>query len=257
MKSKKLLTALSLGAITLSVLGTQLMTTVSAAPSSENNNSEYGAADDSARPNDFQGQSQDQQNSSRQERPKLSNVVRTVTNLANGVQVTCTSTDAATVAKLQSMQHPDAPKDGKVTVVHTNIANGIQVTITSDDADTVAKIQEHEGKRGKNGGGPMGQGGQNGQNGHRPDFSSLKDVKVAAQNVANGATITLTSTDAATVTKIQNFAKNFRLPPPGMHGPRQGNQSRQGRQSRQNGQGGQHGQNEQQGPNAQGGPAQE
>ena len=281
MKSKKLLTALSLGAITLSVMGTQLISTAAAAPGDDlNSNAAVSEPNDQGAPNDLGGPSDqsgpndqgDQSEQGRgerrqnQDRPKLNNVVRTVTNLSNGVQITCTSTDAATVAKLQSKKHPDAPKDGKVTVVHTNIANGIQVTITSSDADLVTKIQAHE----KNGGGPMGKGDKNGGKNNGQGMQALmKNVKVAAQNTADGATITLSSTDAATVTKIQDFAKHFRLPPPGKHGPRQGGQNGQGRQSRQSRQGGQQGGfgqaqgqggSDQEGPGSndqQGGPAQQ
>lgn len=259
MKYGKLATALGLGAISLSVLGTNLISSAAAATANDPvmdqpnvaQEGQMGQTDTNEQSpppmEEGQGQQEGQQEGpngqAHQNRPKLKDVKKTVTNLENGVQVTCTSTDADTVKALQSMKRPEPPKgaDSKVTIVHSNIANGIQVTITSTDAETVKKIQEHE----KNGGGPMGR--QNGQN--HVDFSK---VQKSSANLENGATITLTSTDAATVSKIQDFAKNFKLPPNGRpgRGHRMDGQGRQGQgRGRQNGQSqrGSQGQNGQEG----------
>lgn len=69
------------------------------------------------------------------------NVERKVENITDGVKITMTSTDAATVIQLQSMKHPAPKKDAKVTVNQSNISNGIEITMTSTDAETVKKIQ--------------------------------------------------------------------------------------------------------------------
>ena len=82
------------------------------------------------------------------------NVTKTVTNLPNGVQITETTTDAATLAKLNAMfakEQGKAPEKANplVTVTKTQLSNGIQTTITSTDAATVTKIQASGGNLGK------------------------------------------------------------------------------------------------------------
>ncbi len=131
------------------------------------------------------------------ERPLLKNIQRQVKNIDNGVVVTMTSTDADTVKKLQSKDRPKFPQDKladkNITVTQSNITNGVQLTITSTDATMVKTIQEREAQ-----GGFMGKGhGMFGQKG------MLKNLDRSVTNVANGVEITMTSTDADTVTKLQ------------------------------------------------------
>lgn len=139
------------------------------------------------------------------------NVTRSVQNITNGVTVTLTSTDAAIVTKLQSIpQPPTPPADSKITVTQTNVANGIQITTTSTDAATVTKLQD-EAKNGRNFGPGFGPGIR-GPRGERrgPGMEGMFDPNVqrSVQKISNGITITLTSIDAATVTKLQQQAGN-------------------------------------------------
>lgn len=129
------------------------------------------------------------------------NVQRSVTNIADGIQITMTSTDAATVTKLQSRTAPPAPANSNVTVTQTNITNGVQIAVTSTDAATVSKLQSDAasghgfgfGFGGPHGEGKGGMGGMFGQN-----------VQRSVTNITNGIQVTMTSTDAATVTKLQS-----------------------------------------------------
>lgn len=74
----------------------------------------------------------------------LQNVECKVENTDNGIQITMTSTDADTVAKLQSSQHRKIAQKGeqKIAVTQTNLQNGVQITVTSEDPATVTKLQE-------------------------------------------------------------------------------------------------------------------
>jgi len=136
----------------------------------------------------------------------MQNVQHTVANISNGVTVTLTSTDSATVTKLQSRPQPTPPANSNITVTQSNITNGIQITTTSTDAATVTKLQT-EAQNG-HGFGP-GFGGLRGKHGG-PGMMGLgmfdKNVTRNVQKITNGITITLTSTDAATVTKLQQLA---------------------------------------------------
>lgn len=125
------------------------------------------------------------------------NVDKKVENISNGVKMTLSSTDTAVVAKLQSMQQPPASKDSKVTVTRTNIANGVEVTMTSNDADTVKKIQT--GHKFVHRGFDVRRSGLQGKN-----FLG-KNVEKKVENITNGVKITMTSTDAAIVTKLQSM----------------------------------------------------
>jgi hypothetical protein len=86
------------------------------------------------------------------------NVTRTVTNIANGVQISETTSDPTALAKLNERftkaqaKTPTNPNP-LVTVTRTQLSNGIQTTITSTDAATVTKIQSNGGNFGKRGGG--------------------------------------------------------------------------------------------------------
>jgi hypothetical protein len=130
------------------------------------------------------------------------NVQRSVVNISNGVQVTMTSTDAATVTKLQAFQQPTPPANSNVTVAQTNVSNGVQITMSSTDAATVTKLQS-SGGFGRGFGGPRGgKGGRHGARGFGGTKSNL-NVQRSVANISNGIQITMTSTDAATVTKLQ------------------------------------------------------
>lgn len=126
------------------------------------------------------------------QRPPRSNTIkRTVTNIENGVIVTCTSDNADEVKMIQSHTPPTPPKDSKVSVVKENLSNGIKVTITSTDAETIKNIQAREA-----------QGGRGMHRGMQNDVE-LKDVKRVVTNTADGVTISISSTDPETVKVIQ------------------------------------------------------
>lgn len=132
----------------------------------------------------------------------MKDVQKTVENISNGIKITITSTNADTVLKLQSKKHPPAPPEDKsnITVTQTNITNGIEITITSTDAATVTKIQTDA--KNNQGFGPAFRG-HKGRFMQPPEFN--KNVTRTVQNIPNGITITLTSTDPATVTKLQSL----------------------------------------------------
>lgn len=76
------------------------------------------------------------------------NITRTVINIANGVQITETTADAVTLAKLNARFTKVQANVGTnpkplVSVTRTQLADGIQTTITSTDAATVTKIQSN------------------------------------------------------------------------------------------------------------------
>lgn len=127
----------------------------------------------------------------------LQKVDRAVEKIDNGIVVKMTSTDADIVKKLQEHgEHKDEkhPEDGKIQFESVNIDNGVQLTITSTDAEIVKKIQDSDGKP------------------PRPFMHAMKnkmekfDLKVdrKIEKTDKGVVLTLTSTDAATVTKLQN-----------------------------------------------------
>lgn len=131
----------------------------------------------------------------------LKDVQITNENLANGVKTTMTSTDAATVTKLQN--HENGPRGGhpggfeplqNVEFTKENITNGVVLKRTSTDADTVKKLQEQEAKM---------QANKPADDANRPGKPALENVQVTVTNIDNGVQTTLTSTDAATVTKLQ------------------------------------------------------
>ncbi|MEK7673237.1 MAG: hypothetical protein AAB373_05115 [Patescibacteria group bacterium] len=127
----------------------------------------------------------------------LKNIEHSVEKITNGVVLTLTSTDAAVVAKLQSAEHP--PKghglmDDSVTIVKENISNGVKVTMTSTDPEIVAKIQE----------GPKAKGMMKGMKGMKEHKDFLKDVTKSIEQITNGIVLTLTSTDADVVAKLQS-----------------------------------------------------
>jgi hypothetical protein len=74
------------------------------------------------------------------------------TNIDNGVELTITSDDANTVAKIQEREqnapHNKLKNDSTVTRTVTNLDNGIKVTMTSSDTDTVAKLQSDKFHKG-------------------------------------------------------------------------------------------------------------
>jgi hypothetical protein len=77
----------------------------------------------------------------------MANVTRTVTNIANWVQIVQTTTDSATLAKLNAMLNY-TPKftNPKFTTTKVAVTNGIQTTITSTDPTIVAQLQANGGK---------------------------------------------------------------------------------------------------------------
>lgn len=138
----------------------------------------------------------------------LKNVERSIKNIENGIEIVMTSTDSDTVTKLQNSQHPTPPKEEKlnITSTQTNLENGIKITITSSDPTVVTKLQTDF----KNGHGPRF------WEKHQPgDFPKLENVDHKIENISNGIKITLTSTDATTISKLQN-----RQEPPN---PKEGN----------------------------------
>lgn len=80
----------------------------------------------------------------------LANITRTVTNLTNGVQITETTSDSGTLARLQEIytkgqNQKDLP-NSNTSVVRTMLSNGLQTVITSTDAATVTDIQAKAAK---------------------------------------------------------------------------------------------------------------
>ncbi|HBA45020.1 TPA: hypothetical protein DCZ31_03490 [Patescibacteria group bacterium] len=74
-----------------------------------------------------------------------SKITRTVNNIANGVEITMTTTDADTLAHMQSMfdkNQAKTPANSLITVKREKLANGTKVTMTSTDAATVKSIQD-------------------------------------------------------------------------------------------------------------------
>ena len=133
--------------------------------------------------------------------PKLpSDVIRTVTNISNGVQIDMTSTNATTVQTLQSMPNPPTPKNSTTTTVtKSNLDNGVRITITSTDSTEVQKIQTREAN-----GGHMNFG-----RGEMGMMDQLKNVKRTVTNLSNGVQINMTSTDATTVKLLQDREQKF------------------------------------------------
>jgi len=123
------------------------------------------------------------------QRKKLTDVVRSVEKITNGVVITETSTNEDSVKSLQertAMQMPDS----KVQVVRENIVNGVKTTLTSADTDTVNHLQKIEnGFQGK-------------------AFHMLKDVKRTIEKTTTGIVITETSTNTDTVKLLQEKAPN-------------------------------------------------
>lgn len=124
-------------------------------------------------------------------REMTKNVQKSVQNLDNGVTISITSTDATTVTELQNRPQLK-PRESNVTFTQTNLPNGIQVTMTSTDAATVTDIQT----RAKDDHPFARKGG---------DLKGMleKNVQRTVENITNGVNISLTSSDAATVTKLQ------------------------------------------------------
>lgn len=126
----------------------------------------------------------------------LQKVDRVVEKIDNGIVVKMTSTDADIVKKLQEhgeRKDEKRPDDGKIQFSSQNIDNGAQLTITSTDAEIVKKIQDSDGKP------------------PRPFMHAMKDkmkefnlnVDRKIEKTDKGVVLTLTSTDAETVTKLQ------------------------------------------------------
>lgn len=75
----------------------------------------------------------------------VSKITRTVNNIANGVEITMTTTDANTLAHMQSMfdkNQTKTPKNSLITLKREKLANGTKITMTSTDAETVKSIQD-------------------------------------------------------------------------------------------------------------------
>jgi hypothetical protein len=74
-----------------------------------------------------------------------SKITRTVNNIVNGVEITMTTTDTATLAHIQSMFDTNSakvPMNSLITVKREKLTNGIKITMTSTDATTVKSIQD-------------------------------------------------------------------------------------------------------------------
>lgn len=124
-------------------------------------------------------------------------VDRTVEKIENGIVVKMTSTDPDIVKKIQERgerKDEKHPEEAKVQFESVNIENGVQLTITSTDADTVKKIQDSDGRPPR----PFMHGMK-----HKMEKFDLKvDRKI--EKTDKGVVITMTSTDADTVEKLQN-----------------------------------------------------
>lgn len=110
-----------------------------------------------------------------------SKITRTVNNIANGAEITMTTTDAATLTHMQTMfdnNQAKVPANSLITVKREKLANWTKVTMTSTDAATVKSIQDRATKAkmwafgqggmwkmwGKRGGGKWGMRGENNGN---------------------------------------------------------------------------------------------
>lgn len=130
-------------------------------------------------------------------------VVRTVSNIDNGVEITMASEDADTATRLQSMPEPkNAPLNEKITSKRENIENGVKITITSADAETVKQIQERSAEAKK---GVFGRGGQRG------GMMGGADVDRTVNNIANGVEIIMTSENSAAVERMQSMEPQMPL----------------------------------------------
>lgn len=73
------------------------------------------------------------------------NVVRTVTNISNWVEINLTTSDSATLEHMKAMFTQNAlkaPKNTLIKVERTQLSNGTKLTVTSTDANTVKLIQD-------------------------------------------------------------------------------------------------------------------
>lgn len=73
------------------------------------------------------------------------NVIRSVTNISNWVEVTLTTSDSATLEHMKAMFTQNAlkaPKNTLIKVERTQLSNGTKLTVTSTDANTVKLIQD-------------------------------------------------------------------------------------------------------------------
>lgn len=108
-------------------------------------------------------------------------ITRTVNNIANWVEITMTTTDAATLTHMQTMfdnNQAKVPANSLITVKREKLANWTKVTMTSTDAATIKSIQDRAttakmwafgkggmgGKMWKRGGGKWGMRGWNNWN---------------------------------------------------------------------------------------------
>lgn|GEM_PF-7102213 len=97
-----------------------------------------------------------------------SKITRTVNNIANGVEITMTTTDAATLTHMQSMfdsNQAKTPANSLITVKREKLANGTKITMTSTDATTVKSIQDRAAAGKMGAFGQMGMGGKHGKMG--------------------------------------------------------------------------------------------
>lgn len=152
----------------------------------------------------YEQQMQDHQGPHRGAPEQMKDVNVTMTKLDNGIQITQTSDNADTVAKLHDRADQHLIMTNSTRNVE-NIDNGIKMTITSDNADVISLLQNK-------------------------DFPTPKDEKVTATktNLDNGVEITLTSDDATVVQHLQ-AGKDGQRPPrgqfPGHRMPMNGEQN--------------------------------
>jgi len=135
-----------------------------------------------------------------------------VENIDNGVVITVTSDDVATVEKLQNM--PDAfAEDGRggpfeemfdvdqtvVTKTVESLENGVKITLTSDDVTVVEKLQSQAEEFAK--------------------FDPPAEINVSrtVENIDNGVVVTITSDDANVVKMLQENEGEMRHHGHGIH----------------------------------------
>lgn len=125
----------------------------------------------------------------------METVTRSVEKTTNGVVMTMSATDAEAIAALQEHAVKRAGREREnVTVAITNTANGVVITTTTDDAEQLVKMHERADNPGQ---------GHGGKGGKRGEHGDQLDIERTITNLSNGVEITMTSTDADVVTKMQ------------------------------------------------------
>lgn len=124
------------------------------------------------------------------ERQPLS-VEKSIEKLSDGIRITQTAKDAATLTRLHAMADKQNLMSQIETVV-TNVDNGVKITRTSTNSEAVTFLQEQQKPEMKD----------------RPEKegeSAHPEITRTQTNITNGVEILITSTDAEAVTKIQEM----------------------------------------------------